>query len=351
MHPHIDRLFDPAVLASNGEGFLGGGRSTISRVLSAETEVCHNRVPLSRLAGHLASHSESHAPAAVPPAYGRILSGRRPAGNTNGAFLAISNILRIAGFATYGQVILGIVGQERGWNQVGLEVTVNRQFHVQYSCEAIDMVESHRQNRDISLPLLSTPEDPHVRTNQGGSEEWTHSSSHGKYSKWVAFPFRRILHALLAVIALIALGFAMYGSFIGFHAYRKLVFPHRAVHASPATVKDGSRVVKPYFAPEVKGGVQSGTLLVKIWFKDGEKDKSLPAFDESRETDWEDMWRRERQIMSMANIGETGYVDDTLLGTKGQGRWVEQYATEISIKDIERTEDMVARVTLPGETM
>jgi len=213
------------------------------------------------------------------------------------------------------------------------------------------MVESRRRDQDIALPLLSNPDNPRVMSDQAGSENWSHSNSHGKYSKWVAFPFRRIVQALLAIVALVALGFAIYGSVIGFHAYNKLVFPHRAVHASPATVKDGSRVVKPYFAPKAKGGVQSGTLLVKIWFKDGEKDMSLPAFDVSRETDWEDMWRRERQIMSMGNIGETGYVDDTLVGTEGQGSWMEQFATEIMIKDIERTEDVVARVTLPGETM
>jgi len=309
-----------------------------------------SQVPLNESSDHLASHGETHAPA-VPPACGRILSGRRPAGNTNGAFLAMSNILRIAGFATFGQAILGIVGQERGWNPVGLEVTDNRQLHVQYSCEAIDMVDAHHQDRDISLPLLPNPEDPHVRTNQGGSEEWTHSSSHGKYSKWVAFPFRRILHALLAIIALVALGFAVYGSLIGFHAYRKLVFPHRAVHASPATVKDGSRVVKPFFAPGKKGEVDSGTLLVRIWFKDGEKETPLPVLNESRTSDWEDRWRLEQLLFSMSNIGETGYVTDTLVGMKGQASWIEQFAIEIPIDDIERTENKVAHVTLPGETM
>jgi hypothetical protein len=213
------------------------------------------------------------------------------------------------------------------------------------------MVESRRQDRDIALPLLSNPEDPHVTSHQAGNEDWTHSNSHGKYSKWVAFPFRRIVQALLAIVALVALGFAIYGSVIGFHAYRKLVFPHRAVHASPATVRDGSRVVKPYFAPTAKGGVQSGTLLMRIWFKDGEKDMPRPAFNESRGSDWEDLWRQEQQLVSMSSIGETGYVDDTLVGMEGQASWIEQFAHEIPIKDIERMEDMVARVTLPGETM
>jgi len=81
-----------------------------------------SQVPFNELADHLASHGETQP--AVPPAHGRIPSGRRPAGNTNGAFLAISNILRIAGFATYGQVILGIGGQERGWNQVGTRLVL-----------------------------------------------------------------------------------------------------------------------------------------------------------------------------------------------------------------------------------
>jgi hypothetical protein len=243
-----------------------------------------------------------------------------------------------------GQFILGIVGQEpscpRGDRAPSIHLPAGS-----------TMVESRRHEQEIALPLLSNPEDPHVTSHQAGNEDWTHSSPHGKYSKWVAFPFRRIVQALLAIIALVALGFAIYGSVIGFHAYRRLVFPHRAVHASLATVKDGSRVVKPYFAPKAKGGVQNGTLLVRIWFKDGEKEMSLPASDESRELDWADMWRRERLILSMSNIGETGYVDNTLVGTEGQASWIEQFAHEIPIRDIESTEDMVARVTLPGETM
>jgi len=213
------------------------------------------------------------------------------------------------------------------------------------------MVESRRHEQDIALPLLSNPEDPHMTTVHSGSEDWTHSSPHGKYSKWVAFPFRRLVQALLAIIALVALGFGLYGSFIGFHAYRRLVFPHRAVHASPATVKDGSRVVKPYFAPKAKGGVHNGTLLVKLWFRDGEKDLSLPALDDSRELDWEDMWRRERLTRSMGNIGETGYVDDTLVGTEREATWIQQFSTQIPIKDIEDTEDTVAHVILPGQTV
>lgn len=222
------------------------------------------------------------------------------------------------------------------------------------------MVESRRHEQDIALPLLSNHEDPRMTSNQAGSEEWTQTSPHGKYSKWVAFPFRRIVQALLAIIALVALGFAIYGSVIGFHAYRKLVFPHRAVHASPATVKDGSRVVRPYFAPKAKGGVQNGTLLVKIWFKEAESQPPPPAKLESDDPNfedlsdnpyWEDLWRQEGQLRSMSSIGETGYVEDTLVGYGKNTSWTEQFATEIPINDIERVEDKVVRVTLPGPVM
>jgi len=213
------------------------------------------------------------------------------------------------------------------------------------------MVESRRHEQDIALPLLSNPEDPRVTSNHSGSEDWTQTSPHGKYSKWVAFPFRRLVQALLAIIALVALGFAIYGSVIGFHAYRKLVFPHRAVHASPATVKDGSRVVKPYFAPEARGGVQKGALLVRIWFKEGEKDMPRPALNESRGSDWEDLWLQEQQLMSMSSIGEKGFVDYTPVGMEGQTSWIEQYAIDVPINDIERMKDQVVRVTLPGETV
>jgi hypothetical protein len=214
------------------------------------------------------------------------------------------------------------------------------------------MVESRRQERDIALPLLSDAEDHQERDDRAASENWNRPSSHGKYSQWVAFPFRRIIHVLLAVAALVALGLVSYGSFVGFHAYRRLVFPHRAVHASPATIRDGSRVVKPYFAPKTKDGVHNGTLLVRIWFKEEEENHlPMPTYDDANDKYYEDIWRQERQLVSMDSIGETGYIDDTLAGVGGQTKWIEQFATEIPITDIERTENMVAHVTLPGQTM
>lgn len=209
------------------------------------------------------------------------------------------------------------------------------------------MSQSRRHERDIALPLLSDHQDPRVTGQQAISEDWN-SSPHGKYSKWVAFPFRRMLHVLLGIIALVILALATWGSLVGFHAYRRLVFPHRAVHASSATARDGSRVVSPYFAPTSKGGVSSGILLVRIWFQDG---GIVPAHNGSRDVDWRYLWRQERQLESMSSIGETGYIDDTVAGLEGQGTWVEQFTTELPIGNIERTQDMVSHVTLPGPIM
>jgi len=213
------------------------------------------------------------------------------------------------------------------------------------------MAETRLDERDISLPLLSHPDDPQKAGSRARSDDWTHSSPHGKYSKWVAFPFRRILHALLAVIALVVVGLVAYGSFVGFHAYRRLVFPHRAVHASAATARDGSRVVKPYFTPKGKGGVHEGTLLMKIWFQDQESQIPLPYPNGSNDAYWEYEWRQGRQLALMNSIGETGFVDGSLVGMEGQSDWTEQFSVELPIRDVERTVNSVAHVTLPGRIM
>jgi hypothetical protein len=156
---------------------------------------------------------------------------------------------------------------------------------------------------------------------------------------------------LLAVIALAALSFAIYGSTVGVNAYRRLAFPHRAVHASAATVKDGSRVVRPYFAPQAKGGIHNGTLLVRIWF--GQVADREPLFYNPESHDyWTAVWQREQRMRLLGDIGETGFVELRSFGeAKAKPKWTETFATEIKISDIERTERHVAHIMLPGHIM
>jgi hypothetical protein len=212
------------------------------------------------------------------------------------------------------------------------------------------MSDSQLRGRDASIPLLSNPGETRESGNEAESEEWTQSSTHGKYSKWVAFPYRQTVYALLGVLALVALGLSTYGSVLGFNAYRRLVFPHRAVHASSATARDGTRVVTPYFAPSAKGkaGVSSGILQVRIWFREPIIESPLPV----NYTQTEDYWIIEQQYQSMSSIGETGYVSSDLKEEDAsQSDWIEAFATEIEIGDIERTEHKKVQVKLPGHIM
>ena len=212
------------------------------------------------------------------------------------------------------------------------------------------MADPQLRGRDVSIPLLSTEgrrNDPNEN-----HEDWTHSSIHGKYSKWVAFPYKQTIYGLLAVVALVVLGLSTWGSVVGFNAYRKLVFPHRAVHASSATARDGSRVVTPYFAPSSKSkdgeGVSSGTLQIRIWFREPLGETTMPV----NYTQTEDYWSNEQQYQSASSIGETGYVSSDLQEEdKNQSDWIEAFSTEVEIGDIERTHNRVARVTLPGQIM
>ena len=66
-------------------------------------------------------------------------------------------------------------------------------------------------------------------------------------------------------------------------------------------------------------------------------------------TQTEDYWSNEQQYQSASSIGETGYVSSDLQEEdKNQSDWIEAFATQVEIVNIERTEHKLAKVTLPG---
>jgi hypothetical protein len=127
-----------------------------------------------------------------------------------------------------------------------------------------------------------------------------------KKTVWITFSHRRILSALGFVAATLLIVSGSIGGFFGLRTYDRLVFPHKTVHASKASIKDGSRVVKPYFAPAKYRGVsEKASLVMTVWFREG---IPLPPLELDSRDYWR--WRRERENEDYARAGrgEQGYI-------------------------------------------
>jgi hypothetical protein len=199
-------------------------------------------------------------------------------------------------------------------------------------------MELSQVGHDPALPLLADTEALAPRHSPSHRID-----SHGKHTRWVAVPFRRILYGIIGITVLVALGFATYGSVIGFHAYRRLVFPHAAVHASAATVKDGTRVVRPYFGPTSQEGIPRASLNVKLWHREGTPLPPLEGDKTSHEYHY-DMWLREQSGWYYPT-GEQGYVQKE---TGDNKEWEEIWSGSLADFDIETTVKATKQVTLPG---
>jgi hypothetical protein len=127
-----------------------------------------------------------------------------------------------------------------------------------------------------------------------------------KHTAWIAFPYRSVLYVLAILTAIFLVGFITVGGFLGAQAYRRLVFPHQAVHASKATIKDGSRVVKPYYSPAKYGGVTDrATLVMTVWFREGVT-LAPPPRGIAEYWDWRE--ERDEEDYSRLGRGEQGYI-------------------------------------------
>ncbi|WRT67365.1 uncharacterized protein IL334_004336 [Kwoniella shivajii] len=193
-------------------------------------------------------------------------------------------------------------------------------------------------------PLMEGREDLESSTNRAGDR--SSNGTHGKHTKWMEIPFRRIAHILLAIITLAVIILTVLGSLLGYHKYRRIAFPHRQVHASPATAKDGSRVVKPYFAPKDKGGVETGCLVMKIWFREG------IAYEEILDPASNDYWIKQQLLMDQISgrrlTGEQGFVGPEL---GKQGSWEEVWTGSMDDLGIEEKRTTTSRVVLPGKVI
>ncbi|WWC70034.1 uncharacterized protein I206_103978 [Kwoniella pini CBS 10737] len=168
-------------------------------------------------------------------------------------------------------------------------------------------------------------------------------NDHGKHTKWIQFPFRRILQVILAIVVVVILISSIVGSVIGIKSYHRLTFPHKAVHASSTKLTDPSKIVKPYF--EEHGG--DNKLVVKIWHREGSHhpQPSIPPEGYSDlhwriENEWYDEQRRVRFG------GEQGFIkiDDI-----PQHDWQEIWSLDINNIVISgNRRNVKAEVTLPG---
>ena len=166
-------------------------------------------------------------------------------------------------------------------------------------------------------------------------------------SDWIAFPFKRIAYGLLAVVVLGFLASATYGSIVGVQAYRRLVFPHRAVHASTTSLKSGNNIVKPYFAPAQKGGVaNSGALQIRIWHREGTPLPPRPK-KEGQQYDWME-WNAEEIDQDRRASGAQGYI---MLDQGRQNDWEQVWTGQQTITDIGALSEVTYNVVLPARVV
>jgi hypothetical protein len=170
---------------------------------------------------------------------------------------------------------------------------------------------------------------------------------HGKHTKWVAIPFRKLAYLLLAVLLTIACIASAVGSVFGLRAYHRLFFPHRAVFASKSTSKDPSRIVRPYFGPARSGGKTANpSLSVTVWFREGKK-VEIPPFDPTKDDYWEWSNKLYEKENRMRAPGEQGY----LFPEEGENEWESLWSKNTGDIVTAGSRGIYANIKLPGRVV
>lgn len=185
----------------------------------------------------------------------------------------------------------------------------------------------------------------------GDATEQPEISFRGKHTEWFQFSSiftvrsRRIFIGALTLLAVSFTAAAIYGAFLATSAYRRIAFPHKAVHATEAQAKDGLDVVRPYFAPAARGGISDIYLSITVWFRPGEP---LPTFSSLSEDEprW---WRADEAEESHRMTGELGYVPAE---SGVHPPWELVWSGNLSgLTDIEGSSRDTIQLVLPGRIM
>jgi hypothetical protein len=200
------------------------------------------------------------------------------------------------------------------------------------------------RGRSTSAPLL--PDSEHARSaDQNDDEE---RDAHGKHTRWIILvpnlSKRQIVRAVLGVLALIIFIAGAIVSAIGVFKYRKLAFPHRAVHASLAHVKDGRNVIVPFFGRD--GDAKRVRLVMTVWFREGTK----VVEPDSAAEDAKRYWMQDSGEDQRWWYGGQGFV----MPDPGPQlhQWEAVWTGDLQGMDsLERDARNVAKVTLPGRVV
>lgn len=182
-------------------------------------------------------------------------------------------------------------------------------------------------------PLLSSLDDLEG-AGDASDPHFSRRSLHLDNEGWVKIPYSLVLKCILALAGLVLLVFAGIASLRGLKSYNDLAHPHRAIHASAASAKDGANVVRPFFSPDKNAEVK---LAVSVWFREGTP-LQLPKSDEQRWMySYNDIWRKE--------VGEQGFVRPEL---GEQNDWEQVWSREVMQGHVRSTRRDDVQIKLPG---
>lgn len=199
------------------------------------------------------------------------------------------------------------------------------------------------QSRTATAPLLPPSEQARPASHDEHDE-------HGKHTKWIVlvpkYSSRQVFHALLGLLALVLVVAGAIASIIGVVKYRKLAFPHRAVHASLAHVKDGRNFVAPYFDRSGGGHTKDVKIVMTVWFREGTK----PLEPEPDTDGGGRYWMHDSDEDKRWFFGGQGYVipDQTPQLHAWEAVWTGDMEGMDTFEEDRRA---VARVTLPGRVL
>ncbi|WWC62013.1 uncharacterized protein I303_104600 [Kwoniella dejecticola CBS 10117] len=175
--------------------------------------------------------------------------------------------------------------------------------------------------------------------------------NHGKHTKWIKFPFRRILQIIIGMIILAIVISSVVGSVLGIKKIHRLKFPHKAVHATTSTLTAPSKIVTPYFVKSKTGAPSNADaktkMVVTIWHRKGtHPPPRTSTTHDMGDSYWmiENEWYEEQRRIRFG--GEQGFIRPELTP---QHDWTEVWSVDIDDLDIEETRNVKTPVTLPGE--
>ncbi|GAA6044340.1 hypothetical protein JCM8097_004576 [Rhodosporidiobolus ruineniae] len=187
-------------------------------------------------------------------------------------------------------------------------------------------------------------------------------SSPAAHTRWLRIPYKEAAYVLSGAGALVILVVGVFFAVRGIAFLLAVTAPHRSLHAAKADARDGSRVVRPFFAPVKKGGVEAVSVGVSVFFREGvlpdmPDEDEVHAFAGRHATyGWGHINLREDERFRTS--GEDGFVRNMteanprwggiMINETRKNPWEEVWKKEMLVGSLQKTKQEEVEITLPG---